>query len=112
MSTYARGAELAAALTAGGVRATADPRSAHPPCVLVTPPVRRYELSVGYSVEWRLVCLAPAPGTADSWAALDELVDAVAELVDVELAEPGSYTLPSAEGASLPAYILTVKETS
>ncbi len=112
MGTYDRAVALAAALVAGGVRATADPRSALPPCVLVTPPVRRYDLNAGYSVEWRLVCLAPAPGTADTWVALDGLVDAVEELVDVELAEPGSYTLPVAEGASLPAYILTVKEAS
>lgn len=109
--SYERAVALAAELTAAGVRATADPRSAHPPCVLVPPPVRRYDLNVGYSIEWRLYALAPGPGTADTYKALDGLVDAVAELVDVELAEPGSYTLPAAP-EPVPAYVLTIKEAS
>lgn len=107
--SYARAVEIVGLLDAAGVRATADPRSAQPPCVLVTPPARDYTLGCGYSADWRLMALVPGPGSADAWAALDALVDDVVDALDVERAEPTAYTL-AAGGDPLPAYVLTIRE--
>lgn len=108
MGTIDLGLELVATLEGAGLRATVDVRNAVPPCVLVPPPVRRYDLNTGYSVEWRLYALAPGPGTSDAWLALDALLDALDDVLDVERAEPGSYTIPTADGAlNVPAYIIT-----
>jgi len=108
MSTRARAAELVEQLVAAGIAATTDPRAAHPPCVLATPPARNYDVNTpaGYSAEWVLWALAPAPGSAASWDKLDELVDAVASVLDVERAEPGSYQLANKPEA-VPAYRIT-----
>lgn len=109
MGTLAAGLELEAELVAAGVRATVDVRNAVPPCVLIPPPARRYDLNTGYSVEWRLYCLAPGAGNRDAWDALDELLAQLEAVVDVERAEPGSYTLPTESGVvNVPAYIVTM----
>lgn len=110
MTTRARADELVEQLVAAGIKATTDPRAAHPPCVLATPPARTYDVNTeaGYSAEWVLWALAPAPGSAASWDKLDELVDAVASVLDVERAEPGSYQLPATSpGVPVPAYRIT-----
>lgn len=109
MGTLEAGLELEAQLVAEGIRATVDVRNAVPPCVLIPPPARRYDLNTGYSVEWRLYCLAPGPGNRDTWHALDELLAQLELVVDVERAEPGSYTLPTDAGTlNVPAYIVTM----
>jgi len=95
--------EIAATLTAAGVVATADPRSATPPCVLVAPPRRTYDLACGYSARWNLWALAPGAGNTDAHKALDEMVDRLAELLPIEDAEPGSYVL-SPDNPPFPAY--------
>ena len=102
-SSSTRQRELAAQLTAAGVSATADPRSATPPVVLVPPPRRRYDVGCGYSAEWELIPLVPGPGNADADAALSATVDRLAELLPVVDAEPGSYVL-SPDNAPFPAY--------
>lgn len=107
-TSLARALELVEILTAAGVRAVADPRSATPPVVLVTPPDRTYDLACGYTARWKLWALAPGPGNADAWAALDELVDKVRTVLDVERATFSSYTVAGAE--SFPAYQLDVVE--
>jgi hypothetical protein len=110
--SYARAAELMAQLEAHDIRAVADPRSVYPPCVLLTPPARRYDLPLpAYTATWSLVCLAPGPGTADAWVALDQLLDAVVGALELDdsTATPSSYQLPTG-GEPLPAYILTMTE--
>ena len=108
-TSLARGLELVEILTAAGVRATVDPRSATPPCVLVTPPERTYDLTCGYTARWKLWALAPGPGNADAWAALDELVDKVRTVLDVERATFASYAL-AVDSPTVPAYQLDVVE--
>lgn len=111
MGTYARANQLAQLLQAADIRAVADPRSAHVPCVLIPPPTRTYDLAVGYSVTWRLVCLAPGPGSADSWTELDQLADAVLDVLEPSdtTVTPGSYQLPSASEPH-PAFTITWTE--
>lgn len=109
MGTLARGAELVDKLTAAGLRATLDPATATAPCVLVIPPNLTFNLGCGATLRWQLVAIVPAAHTADrtSWQALDELVDAVAGVVDVASAALVAYTV---SGRSYPAYLLTWEE--
>ena len=109
MSSYERALELVAALTGAGIIATADPRSATPPCVLVPPPRRVYDLSCGYTATWQLHALVPGTGNADAHKALDALVDSVAEVLPIERAELESYVL-SPDNPPLPAYRLELEE--
>lgn len=113
MGTYARAQQLMAVLKDHDVRAVADPRSAHPPCVLLTPPTRTYDLpSPAYSVTWSLVCLVPGPGTADAWVKLDELADAVVAALEPSdtTVTAASYQLPGGSSQPTPAYIITWTE--
>lgn len=109
MSTYDRAAGIVAALNGAGIRATTDPSAAAPPCVLITPPGRSYTLPCGFSARWQLAAIAPAALGADrsSWAQLETLVDAVADVVDLEGAELVSYQL---NGTGYPAFLLTFEE--
>jgi len=109
MSSYERAVELVAELTAAGITATADPRSATPPCVLVAPPERTYDLACGYTARWQLWALVPGAGNADAHKALDGLVDDVAAVLPVERATLQSYVL-SAEVPPLPAYRIEFEE--
>lgn len=108
-TSFARALELVEILTAAGVRATVDPRSATPPVVLVTPPERTYDTNCGYTARWHLWALVPGPGNADAFVALDGLVDAVAALLPVERAEFMSYAL-TPDAPTLPAYRLEIVE--
>ncbi|MET0767368.1 MAG: hypothetical protein ABWY50_06975 [Aeromicrobium sp.] len=109
MSSYERATELAAQLVAAGINATTDPRAATPPCVLVTPPERTYDLSCGYTARWALWALVPGTGNADAHKALDALVDDVVDVLPVERAELMAYAL-SADAPPLPAYRLEFSE--
>lgn len=112
MGTYQRAIQLMAILKDHDVRAVADPRSAHPPCVLIPPPTRTYDLGSGYSVTWRLVCLAPGPGNADAWVELDKLADTVVEALEPSdtTVESASYQLPTGSPEPHPAFIITWTE--
>lgn len=96
---------LADELVDRGIRATADPRNANVPCVLVTPPARTYDLAEGWSATWQLVALAPGPANADAALVLDELVDAVAELLPLTTVTYRGY--PIDELGDLPAAVMT-----
>jgi hypothetical protein len=109
MSSYDRALELVAELAAAGVNATADPRSATPPCVLIPPPERDYDLPCGYTARWHLWALVPGVGNADAHKALDALADDVAAVLPVERATPASYVL-SPDSPPLPAYRLELTE--
>lgn len=109
MSSYARAVELAQKLQAAGITATADPRSATPPCVLVPPPERTYDLSCGYTARWNLWALVPGTANADAHKALDTIADAVAQELDVERMTLGSYVLAQ-DAPPLPAYRIELTE--
>lgn len=102
-TTYPRAVELAAQLTAAGIRATHDVRNVNPPCVLVLPPDRTRVGMCGWDVEWRALCLTPGPDNADAYAALDEMVDQVAELLPITAARHVTFDRTGME-PSLPAY--------
>jgi len=102
-SSSTRQRALAAELTAAGVPATSDPRSATPPVVLVPPPRRRNDVNCGYTAEWELVALVPGPGNADADVALSTMVDALEDLLPVTDSDPGSYVL-SPDNPPFPAF--------
>lgn len=109
MSSYDRALELVAALELAGITATADPRGATPPCVLVVPPDREFDIACGYSARWALWALAPGTANADAHKALDAIVDDVAEVLPLERATLASYAL-SVDAPPLPAYRLEFTE--
>ena len=95
MSSAGRALEICEKLEAAGVRATTDPGALNPPAVLVVPPRRVYDIACGYSAGWNVHALGAGPtgGDRTTWAQLDDLVDAVASVFAVELAQPGAYVL-------------------
>lgn len=94
--------------------ATVEPEVAgtRAPCVLVPPPfITEPDHGGGALVTWQLVALAGAPaGGRKAWAELDALSRAVIATLPVERAQPTAYQLP--DGASHPAYVLTVTESA
>jgi hypothetical protein len=109
MTTLDRALEIVAKLEANGIRATTDPYAVAAPCVLVSPPNLTFDLACGVTAGWQLVALAPAAATADrtSWQALEELVLAASQAVDVTEATLVSYVV---NGRSYPAYLLAMSE--
>lgn len=110
MGTFDRGEQIVVALTQLGVRATTDPAVASPPCVLVMPPARTFDLPCGFTARWTVAALAPGALGADrsTWAALDHLAEIVAQVVDLDTAELVSYVL---NGVAFPAYLCNFEET-
>lgn len=98
---------FAESLTAGGVRTTTDPRSVVTPCVLLTPPLRTYDLSCGYTANWQAFVLAGGGGAEATWQALDELTDQLAELVDVETVTPTAWKADPSDPTGIPAFLVT-----
>jgi len=97
--------EIVEKLKSAGVRATTDAGALNPPAVLVPPPRRVYNLNCGYSAVWNVHAIAPGVTGGDrvTWGQLDELVDAIASVYPVELAQPGAYVL---EAKTLPSYLV------
>jgi hypothetical protein len=106
---YDRGLALVDKLTAAGIPATIDPRSATPPCVLVTPPNKTYDVGCGFTAVWSLIVLMPGGGNADAWKAVDALETAVAGTLTVERSTFISYVL-SPDNPALPAYRIEFSE--
>jgi hypothetical protein len=109
VSAYQRATEIVDKLQAEGISATLDPRSATPPCVLVTPPSGTYDLACGFTARWQLQLLVPGPGNADAFKALDELRDQVAGVLEVREFTFGSYAL-SPDNPPFPAYRIDFEE--
>ena len=110
MSSYERAGELVGKLRAAGLAATLDPRGATPPCVLVPPPARTYDLACGYTARWQLVALVPGLANADAHKALDELTDTVAGVFDiVTVTEIQPYSL-SPDNPPFPAWRIELVE--
>lgn len=107
--TYVRARELVAQLEAAGFRATADVRNVNPPCVLVLPPTRERTGFCGWDVSWQLLALVPGPDNLDAWAALDVMVDDLAQLLPITAARPTGFSKTGAE-PSIPAYQLEMTE--
>ena len=106
---YDRAVALADKLVGAGIRAVVDPRSATPPCVLVTPPNKTYDIGCGFTAAWGLIALVPGTGTADAFRALDELETSVAGVLDVTRSTLTQYVL-SPDNPPLPAYRIEFTE--
>lgn len=109
MSSYTRALEIADKLATVGLFATADPRSATPPCVLIPPPERVYDVGCGYTAHWQLVAMVPGPANGDAYKAVEAMVDTVAEVLPVEHAVSISYLL-SPDAPALPAFQIEFTE--
>jgi hypothetical protein len=109
MTRLQRAEDIVSKLEAQGVRATTDPALVSAPGVLLTPPNLVFDLGCGVTATWTLVALAPAANTADhtSWASLDEMVDAIAGVVDLETADVVAYVV---NGRTYPAYLCQFTE--
>lgn len=95
-------------LAAVGVRATLDPRSVNPPCVLLIPPTMALDVSCGGTATFTAYALTRGPGNADAWKSLDQLTAQAYQVLPLEGFEPGSYAVD--DGTPLPAFILTWTE--
>lgn len=108
-AAYDRAHVLIKALSALGTRASADVYAVNPPCVLVMPPDRRYDLSCGYTARWTFLALAPGALGQDrsTWLALDAMADAVEQVTDVTDVQLVAYTL---QGKTYATYMITAEE--
>src|SRR3954463_4948898 len=108
-ASLARAGEIVTALTAQAVRATTDPSAAIPPCVLVPPPGRTFDLGCGWTARWELAAMAPAPtGPARSPGGLRAARGAAPEaLLPLESAQLVPFNLA---GTDYPAYLLAWSE--
>jgi hypothetical protein len=101
-------------LRAAGITATNDPRSATPPCVLVTVPTKDdtdAQVPCGLTVSWEFVLLAAGPGNTDAWLLLERLDTAVRGVLGRRArTTPTAFTL-SAENPPLAAYRVEFDET-
>lgn len=110
MTPLDRATAIVDALVAQGVRATTDPQAATPPCIVVPPPSRTFDLACGFTARWELPALAPAPAGADrtTWGHLEALVAAAgAAGLPLESAQLVTYNLA---GVDHPAYLLAWSE--
>lgn len=101
-------------LKAQGLRTYVDPAAAaaNLPCVLILPPAVTFDrlgAAGAPSVDWRLAVLAEGPAGLECWEELDELLELLAELVDVTTATPAAYTLAGGKDP-LPAYLCTAAD--
>jgi hypothetical protein len=96
--------DLVAQFQSNSIRATMDPRSVNPPCVLLTPPSLEININRGASAEFTALALVPGPGNADAFAALDRLTQDVCRniLVNAERITPVEYSPDDSPG--YPAY--------
>lgn len=89
-----------------------NPAAINPPCALIEPPTLTRLTSCADSATLTVALLAPGQaGTADALAVLDELLDAVVDVLDPDKIEPATYVLPAtAEPAA--ALLLTLERTT
>lgn len=109
--------QLVTDLAAAGIPATCDPTAvaglwpATGGCVvLLTPPRVGPGTYTEPAITWRLVLLASSPDPLEAWRQLDEALEAVWDVLPLELAEPGAYTLTHLSPDPRPAYVLTLTD--
>lgn len=107
---YEAAQQLVELLTSAGLFATCDPRSATPPCILVTPPTS--DLQRGMCEQhcaFDVWVLAPGTANADSFRQLEWLSYWVRKALPTVTAQyPSQYNL-SADSPPLPAYRLPLE---
>lgn len=103
-------AAIVAKLNAAGVRASTDPSALNPPAVLVLPPNRTWDVGCGYSADWALYAIGPAPtgsGAGASFSILNQLLDDIAGALNPQSAHRIAYPHGS---QMLPAFIVNFTE--
>lgn len=105
-----RGRELAAQLTAAGIKATADPRkvAAGAPIVLVSPPRLQFTGTPAPLATWRLLVVAGSTDEHVAWTQLDTLLAQLEQALPLETADP---TFFGGQDSPRPAYAATYNET-
>lgn len=84
MNDLAQATAWAEALSAAGVAAYTDPRSATPPCVVISPPGQRYPTDCEALSAWRIYAIAPGGPNLDAWATLAEMQPAIVDILPVQ----------------------------
>jgi hypothetical protein len=112
MSSYDHAQTIVARLVNAGISATADPRSAVPPCVLLAPPSAAFDHNCADSATgtWNAYALSPTTANADAWKALDALLAATAEVLPIEHSDFVAYPL-SNDSPPVPAYRIQFTES-
>lgn len=99
-------ADLVAALAAGGLRATDDPRNAHPPCALVTVDRLDPRTPASYQAHLNITVAAPGPASGDALALLDDMLAAAEDALPYHCpAQLVAWAVP-ATGETVLAYTL------
>lgn len=109
MSSYERALDIVSRLESAGIAATCDPRGANPPCVLLTPPMATIDNMCGATGAWAAFALSPTTANLDAWKALDELAQAVYNVLPVEGWDFVAYSL-SPDNPPIPAYRIRFTE--
>lgn len=110
MTTLEVGQAIADKLIAAEIDATCDPRSATPPCVLVTPPQMTFDHLCGGTGLWSLFALSPTTANIDAWKVLDDLLSKVDSVFPIERADFVAYSL-SPGNPPIPAFRIQITES-
>jgi hypothetical protein len=85
MQAYERAVQLAAQLSAAGLRAVVNTKDVNPPCVLIEDATANFDVNRAWgTVEWWLWVLVPGEGTGESWQLMDRMVDSIRQLLPCE----------------------------
>lgn len=109
MGSYEHGLRLAERLEDSGIAATCDPRSANPPCILITPPTGTVDHMCGATGAWTLFALSPTTANADAWKVLDAMLTDVMDVLPVEGWDFVAYSL-SPDNPPIPSYRIRYTE--
>lgn len=110
LGLWQRTLALVAQLQQGGLRATADPRSAHPPCAYVEPETLTRHSYCASDASWRVLLISGGGAHADALKALDPLLSAAMGVLEgAANARLVSWTSPQT-GEQLAAWELTTHD--
>lgn len=98
--------DVAAALSALGLRVVSDPRNLRPPCVIVQAPSFTVRTDEIREVTVAVQIVAPGPGNLDALLLLLDDADLIAASMNVTDGRP---SIVSSGSADYPAYDLTLK---
>ena len=100
-------ADVVAGLAAAGVRATGDPRTVNPPCVLVMPPTITPRMA-GADASFTLYAVAGDAGAAAASAALSALIDGAHAAYGNRIGPAAPVDVATVDGGALPGYTMTL----
>lgn len=99
------------ALTEHGLRATDDPRNAHPPCALVTVDRVTPRTIQGYEAQLNITVAAPGPASGDALEMLDAMLGNAEDALPYHCpAQLVAWVVP-ATGENVLAYVIAYRAT-